>query len=277
MVERPNSVVKELVENAMDAGATSITVEIKEGGISFIRITDNGTGIEKSEIRNAFLRHATSKIKTAEDLSNITSLGFRGEALSSICAVAQVGVITKVRDSLTGIRFCIEGGMNEQDSYGLSDVYISRVDKATTERQLLDLHSEMVFDYAKRMKRLNKKRVMNIYCIKAMEYISNNLHRSISVNEVADHLKIDRSYFSKLFKNETGMTVTAYIRRKKISAAQDMLIYTDLPCSAVSEILGFASQSYFTENFKRLCGMTPGEYRTKNYRRYWDNGDRLDG
>lgn len=114
VVERPNSVVKELVENAMDAGATSITVEIKEGGISFIRITDNGTGIEKSEIRNAFLRHATSKIETAEDLSNITSLGFRGEALSSICAVAQVEVITKVRDSLTGIRFCIDGGVEKE-------------------------------------------------------------------------------------------------------------------------------------------------------------------
>lgn len=173
-------------------------------------------------------------------------------------------------------RFCIEGGMNEQDSYGLSDIYISRVDKASTERQLLDLHSEMVFDYAKRMKRLGTGKYMNIYCIKAMEYISDNLHRAVSVKEIAEHLKIDRSYFSKLFKKETGMTVSMYIRRKKISAAQDMLIYTDLPCSAVSEILGFASQSYFTENFKRLCGMTPGEYRIKNYRRHWDNGDSLD-
>ncbi len=110
VVERPASVVKELVENAIDAGATSITVEIKDGGISFMRITDNGSGIAKDQLRTAFLRHATSKIENAEDLSRIASLGFRGEALSSISAVAQVEVITKTADSLTGNRMVIEGG-----------------------------------------------------------------------------------------------------------------------------------------------------------------------
>ena len=95
VVERPSSVVKELVENAIDAGATAVTVEIKDGGISFIRITDNGCGISKEEIPMAFLRHSTSKIKTVEDLLHVTSLGFRGEALSSIAAVSQVELITK--------------------------------------------------------------------------------------------------------------------------------------------------------------------------------------
>lgn len=111
VVERPASVVKELVENAIDAGATAITVEIKDGGITFMRITDNGSGIEPSQIRTAFLRHATSKIDSAEDLSNIISLGFRGEALSSIAAVAQVELITKTRDSLNGIRLILEGAV----------------------------------------------------------------------------------------------------------------------------------------------------------------------
>lgn len=110
VVERPASVVKELVENAIDAGATSITVEIKDGGISFMRITDNGSGIVKDQIRTAFLRHATSKIESAEDLSRIASLGFRGEALSSISAVSQVELVTKTADSLTGTRVIIEGG-----------------------------------------------------------------------------------------------------------------------------------------------------------------------
>ncbi len=110
VVERPASVVKELVENAIDSGATAVTVEIKGGGIDMIRVTDNGSGIEKSEIRKAFKRHATSKLKTIDDLFSIHSLGFRGEALSSISAVAQVDMITKTKDSLEGIRYCINGG-----------------------------------------------------------------------------------------------------------------------------------------------------------------------
>lgn len=110
VIERPSSVVKELVENAIDAGAMAITVEIKEGGISFIRVTDNGSGINKNEIDIAFKRHATSKIKSIEDLITVSSLGFRGEALASISAVSQVELITKTKDSITGTRYISEGG-----------------------------------------------------------------------------------------------------------------------------------------------------------------------
>ena len=110
VVERPTSVVKELVENAMDANATAITVEIKEGGNTFIRITDNGSGISKDQVKKAFYRHATSKIKSALDLFKIHSLGFRGEALSSIAAVAQVEMITKVETEVSAIHYRIEGG-----------------------------------------------------------------------------------------------------------------------------------------------------------------------
>jgi DNA mismatch repair protein MutL len=110
VIERPASVVKELLENAIDAKATAITVEIKEGGTSFIRITDNGCGIPKEEVSLAFLRHSTSKIKSVEDLFTVSSLGFRGEALASIASVSQVELITKTSSGLTGIRFQIEGG-----------------------------------------------------------------------------------------------------------------------------------------------------------------------
>lgn len=109
VVERPSSVVKELVENAIDAGATAVTVEIKDGGMSFIRITDNGAGIPKEEVPTAFIRHATSKIMTIEDLLSVSSLGFRGEALASISAVAQVECITKTAHDLTGLRYEIHG------------------------------------------------------------------------------------------------------------------------------------------------------------------------
>ena len=116
VVERPSSVVKELVENAIDAGATAVTVEITEGGKKLIRITDNGSGMEAEQIPLAFLRHATSKIEKVEDLEHIASLGFRGEALSSIAAVSQVELITKTPSSVSGSRYVIEGGQTMNPS-----------------------------------------------------------------------------------------------------------------------------------------------------------------
>lgn len=113
VVERPASVVKELVENSIDSGATAITVEIKEGGISLIRVTDNGCGIPAEQVPTAFLRHATSKITNIEDLLTVRSLGFRGEALSSIAAVGQVELITKTGEALTGLRYEIHGGIEQ--------------------------------------------------------------------------------------------------------------------------------------------------------------------
>lgn len=113
VIERPASVIKELLENAIDAGATAVTVEIKEGGISFMRIADNGCGISRDDVRAAFLRHSTSKIQTAEDLFRIHSLGFRGEALSSIAAVSQVELVTKTKEDTLGTRYLIAGGKEE--------------------------------------------------------------------------------------------------------------------------------------------------------------------
>ncbi len=110
VIERPSSIVKELVENSIDAGATAVTVEIKDGGISMIRVTDNGAGIDKDEVRTAYMRHATSKLETAKDLQGVATLGFRGEALSTIAAVSQTEMVTKTRDSLTGVKYVIHGG-----------------------------------------------------------------------------------------------------------------------------------------------------------------------
>lgn len=114
VIERPSSVVKELVENSIDAGATAVTVEIRDGGTSFIRVTDNGSGIDRDQVAVAFLRHSTSKIRVVEDLLHVASLGFRGEALSSIASIAMVELITKTRDADAGVRYVIEGGAEKK-------------------------------------------------------------------------------------------------------------------------------------------------------------------
>ena len=113
VIERPSSVVKELVENAIDSGATAITVEIQSGGVRSIRVTDNGCGIFREDIPKAFLRHATSKVLTPEDLARIGTLGFRGEALASICAVGRVELLTRTREETLGARYRIQGGEGE--------------------------------------------------------------------------------------------------------------------------------------------------------------------
>ena len=122
VVERPASVVKELVENAIDAGADAITVEIKDGGKSYIRITDNGCGIPEEELPVAFLRHSTSKLRDASELSDIHTLGFRGEALSSISAISRVEMITKPQTELMGVRYVVEGSQEvSMDKIGAPD------------------------------------------------------------------------------------------------------------------------------------------------------------
>ena len=113
VAERPESVVKELLDNAIDSGADTVSIEIRGGGLDLIRITDNGCGIPKDEVRTAFLRHATSKLKTADDLNHLVTMGFRGEALASIAAVSEVEMITRTEDQLTGVRYRIEGGVEK--------------------------------------------------------------------------------------------------------------------------------------------------------------------
>jgi len=113
VAERPESVVKELLDNSIDSGADSISIEIRNGGLDLIRVSDNGSGIEKNDVRNAFLRHATSKLKTAADIEHIRSMGFRGEALASIAAVSEVELITKHKNELIGTQYRIDGGVEK--------------------------------------------------------------------------------------------------------------------------------------------------------------------
>lgn len=167
-------------------------------------------------------------------------------------------------------RFCIEKGMEEQTAYALSDQYILKIDVTQDRQELEKLHRTLSLDFARRMKNIGKRQVFSLPCVQAMDYICNHLHSTIRVDEVAQRVGLERSYFSKLFHKETGYTVSGYIMYKKIQAAKNMLLYSDFSCSEIAQYLGFASSSHFSEKFKQAEGMTPGNFRKKNYRKHWN-------
>lgn len=173
VVERPASVVKELMENAVDAGATSITVEIQHGGISYIRVTDNGCGIDREDVKTAFVSHATSKIKTAEDLNTILTLGFRGEALPSIAAVSKVNMITKTATEEMGTSLAIEGGI-------ITDFYDAGCAVGTTM-----IVRELFYNTPARMKFLKKDVSEGNYVASAVEKLALS-HPEISIRFIRD-------------------------------------------------------------------------------------------
>lgn len=210
VIDRPASIIKELVENSIDAGAKSVSIEIKGGGIDLIRITDNGSGIARDDIRIAFVRHTTSKIKTAEDLSYITSLGFRGEALASIAAVADVELITKTKDDFSGVRFVIGGGEEKAfEDVGAPDgtTFIIRD----------------VFKYVPvRRKFLKSSATEGSYCNETVERIALS-HPEVSIKYVNNGRNV-------LFTNGSGKMkdVIFGIYGRDIASAIIELDYTDL-------------------------------------------------
>ena len=210
VIDRPASIIKELVENSIDAGAKSVSIEIKGGGIDLIRITDNGSGIARDDIRIAFVRHTTSKIKTAEDLSCITSLGFRGEALASIAAVADVELITKTKDDFSGVRFVIGGGEEKAfEDVGAPDgtTFIIRD----------------VFKYVPvRRKFLKSSATEGSYCNETVERIALS-HPEVSIKYVNNGRNV-------LFTNGSGKMkdVIFGIYGRDIASAIIELDYTDL-------------------------------------------------
>lgn len=172
-------------------------------------------------------------------------------------------------------RFCIEGGLDEKISYGLSDIYINRIDQAETEKALRDIHRELSFDFAERMQKVNSDRKISIHCIKAMDYVCDHLHEVITVKNVADFIGLDKTYLGKLFRKETGQSVAEYIRSQKIQTAQNMLLYSDFSCAEIAQYLAFATHSHFSDVFKKYTGMTPFEYRNRFYRKHWERVEKI--
>lgn len=159
-------------------------------------------------------------------------------------------------------RYAIASGLELESSYGLSDLYIQKCDKLSSLSELSELHRRMVFDFTGKMNALRKKSVFSKQIVLCINYIYENLHQRITVKELAEYTKLNQNYLSRLFKKETGTTITDYIISKKITEAKNMLKYTNCSISLIAETLAFSSQSYFTKIFRIAEGVTPKKYRS---------------
>lgn len=166
-------------------------------------------------------------------------------------------------------RFCIEKGMDERVSYGLSDYYIRKIDEGRTNAELKQLHKEVIFDYAERMQRIKRAGDYSIHCIRAMDYIQTHLHEPIRLKDVAAYVKLEPTYLSRLFKQETGYGISDYITKEKVKVARNMLEYSDYSCTEIAEYLAYSSDSYFGKIFRQETMQTPREYRRSHYRKHW--------
>ena len=161
-------------------------------------------------------------------------------------------------------RLCIDGGMDMNTSYTLSDIYINKADEAKSIDEIMDLIAEMQIDYASRMRDLMRTDVVSIHIRRTLDYIYNNLNRSLTVAELAERENLNAEYFSRLFVNETGKKVSDFITEVKMKTAQNMLAHSEYSILEISMSLGYSSQSFFSTVFKKYCGMTPKKYRDIN-------------
>lgn len=163
-------------------------------------------------------------------------------------------------------RYCIEGGMEMEAAYNLSDIYIRSIDKCRTEDEINLLHREVVDDYAQRMCIIRKQNRYPKAVTLCLDYIYDNLHTRITLEKLAEFTKLSPAYLSKLFHKEVGITVSAYIIKKRIEAAENMLKFSDYSCLDISEYLCFSSESHFIQVFKKHTGYTPKSYRENFFR-----------
>ena len=163
-------------------------------------------------------------------------------------------------------RNCIAGGMDVSTAYDISDYYIMKADRARTFETISELHNLMCLEYCRRMRALRKEKICSIHISKSIDYIYDHLHVRMTVEKLSNEAGLSPAYFSRLFKKETGMTVSTYINVCKIRTAQNMLINSDYTPAQIASALAFPSQSYFTEVFKKITGLTPARFREENFR-----------
>ena len=160
-------------------------------------------------------------------------------------------------------RFSIEGGMNPESAYTLSDIYIQQVDLLSSEEETEKIHEKIIFDYTNRMAKIDKTLGLSKKVIKAMDYIYDNIQSKIRISDIAKKIDINPNYLCELFKKETGISINNFVKKKKIQAAEKLLIYEDFSVAELADIFGFASSSHFIETFKAETGLTPKAYKEK--------------
>lgn len=162
-------------------------------------------------------------------------------------------------------RYCIEGGMDLGEAYNLSDYYIHTADSCSMPDQISSLHLDMCLDYTKRMRALEKRRIVSRKVVETIEIIYDNLHKKITVDYLANKVNLSNSYLSTLFKKEVGIPISAYVQQKKLEVAKNMLSYSEYSISDIAALLAYPSHSYFTEVFRKEFGITPLQYRNQNH------------
>ncbi|MDD3404378.1 MAG: AraC family transcriptional regulator [Hespellia sp.] len=163
-------------------------------------------------------------------------------------------------------RFCIEGGMDEEEAYTSSDLYIQKLDQCANLPDVVELYRDMIYYFTNRMKVVRKKKITSKPIVLCMDYIYYHLHEKITVADIADHLNLSSNYLCVLFKKETGQTISEYVTGQRMEAAKNMLLYSDLSYAEIASTLSFSTQSYFSYVFKKFYGTTPQKFRYKHYR-----------
>lgn len=262
--------------------AESDRIPIKNSGdASVLEQEDKSKVYQEELIRNREELYLHGKYAKEKRISSLVSAG-EVEKLRGILHLAQdksIGhmSLNPYRKQLYAIiigvavtaRAAMDGGLNEEEAYTLSDIYIREADACNMPEQLWELYVRMVLDFTERVRKSKKDTTYSETIQMSIDYMLHNLHYDTTLKEIADNAGLSETYFSALFKKETGETVSEFIQKSRIKEAQSLLQYSDYTLMEVSKYLGFCSQSHFSKTFRRFTGMTPGQYRKQYFKRTW--------
>ena len=247
------NIEKELARRLMEEGETKSRQTGYNNEIGFYEVVASGNTNKLEEILRKVPKTDTRGVLSTDKVRN-----------AKYHAVILTALVS---------RFCIESGLEISVAYTLSDIYIGLIDMAATTEEVYSLQNDLLRTYCRKMSDLSKNRVVSRHIVVAIDYIRSHIQENLTVESIADSLSLNSSYLSKLFKQEMGITLSRYIRDQKINVACNMLRHLDESSLTIANYLGFSSQSHFIQVFKKTTGLTPEEYRRRNYHQSWMNGE----